>query len=140
MSHGGPHLGLQPVTGGLPLAQAPAALVLVHGRGGSPEGMLDLASAIGGDDLAIVAPRASGGTWYPQSFLAPIEQNEPGLSSGLEALAKVLEDAEAAGIRREHQIVLGFFHVVFRNCNFIFALPPGPETPFKFCHGSFYLA
>jgi predicted esterase len=70
--------------------------------------MLDLARAIGSDDLAIIAPRAAGGTWYPQSFLAPIERNEPGVSSGVEALARVSEDIQLAGISSERQFVLGF--------------------------------
>ena len=41
--------------------------------------------AIGIDALAAVAPQAAGGTWYPQSFLAPIESNQPYLDSALRA-------------------------------------------------------
>jgi predicted esterase len=70
--------------------------------------MLSIAEAIGRDDLAIVAPRAAGRTWYPQSFLAPIEANEPGLSSGLEVLADIVSSAESAGIPSSRQVLLGF--------------------------------
>lgn len=104
----GPHQG-QPVhSAGTPLGEARALVLLVHGRGGSAEDILGLARELGRDDVAYLAPQASGFTWYPQSFLAPIEQNELGLSSGLMALAAVLRDAEGAGVPTERQMLLGF--------------------------------
>lgn len=104
----GPHQG-QPVrSAGAPLREAQALVLLVHGRGGSAEDILGLARELGRDDVAYLAPQAAGFTWYPQSFLAPIEKNEPGLSSGLAALEAVLEDAERAGVPGERQMVLGF--------------------------------
>ena len=36
--------------------------------------------------MAYVAPQAAERTWYANSFLAPIERNEPELSSGLRSL------------------------------------------------------
>ena len=108
LASGAPHAGSPQVRTGAPVDRAAALLVLVHGRGGTPESMLSLAEAIGRDELAIVAPRAAGGTWYPQSFLAPIQSNEPGLSSGLAVLAEVVESAVVAGIPTERQILLGF--------------------------------
>jgi esterase/lipase len=71
---------------GPPLRQAALAVVLLHGRGGSAEDILGLAEAIGESGVAYLAPQAKGHTWYPQSFLAPRQANEPFLSS---ALAKV---------------------------------------------------
>ena len=36
-----------------------------------------------------MAPEAHGNTWYPHSFLRPLEENEPYLSSALEVLASI---------------------------------------------------
>jgi predicted esterase len=70
--------------------------------------MLDLANKLGRRDLLVAAPRAAGRTWYPRSFLAPIEQNEPGLSSGLSVLEALVAKVEQAGVPHERQILLGF--------------------------------
>ena len=88
-----PHGG-QPVrTAGTPLAQARAALIMVHGRGASAESILTLAPALAAPGLAFLAPQAGasqGNQWYPLSFMAPLERNEPGISSGLRAIERVL--------------------------------------------------
>ena len=81
--HAGPHGGVPPLLAGAPLDQAPYALVLVHGRGGSAEGMLPIARAAKANDAALVAPVAVGNSWYPKRFLDPREQNAPWLSSAL---------------------------------------------------------
>lgn len=70
------------------------AVLLVHGRGGSATGILDLGRAIverAGVDAALVAPQAADHAWYPNSFLAPLETNEPGLGSGLVVLGGLVE-------------------------------------------------
>jgi predicted esterase len=90
------------------LDRASAALVLVHGRGGSAEGILSLAGELNRPGFAFLAPQAAGNTWYPHSFLAPMERNEPYLSSALDALADLLERLAGAGIPTERTILLGF--------------------------------
>ena len=62
-------------------ADSAAAGVLLHGRGATALSILDLGDAINRPDVAWVAPQARGNTWYPNRFLAPIESNEPWLSS-----------------------------------------------------------
>lgn len=103
-----PHGGGEPARAGAEPGQARAAVVAVHGRGGSPESMLPVAGAVDVPGVAWVAPRAAGGTWYPRSFLAPTERNEPGLSSALALLAAHLEELTAAGVPRERTVLLGF--------------------------------
>src|SRR5205085_472589 len=76
---------------GAPLVHARAAAVLVHGRGASAEDILSLADEFGQDDIAYCAPQAPGGSWYPYSFLAPLEQNEPYLSQALATVGALLE-------------------------------------------------
>lgn len=104
----GPHQG-QPVrTAGVPLDQATAAMVMVHGRGATADSILTLAPALDVPGFAYLAPQASGNTWYPQSFLAPIESNEPGITSGMQAIEDVLSRVTAAAIPLERTMLLGF--------------------------------
>jgi len=99
-----PHGGRPVVHAGSPLERARAVVVLLHGRGGSPEDMLGLARAtdvrLGPDppEIAWLAPRAAGASWYPESFLAPIERNEPGLSSALAVVEGLVERSAGAGL------------------------------------------
>jgi predicted esterase len=83
-------------------------MVMVHGRGATAESILELARELRHPELAYVAPQASGYTWYPYSFLAPLERNEPGLSSGLARLGEVLDLLASAGIPPERTVLLGF--------------------------------
>lgn len=83
-------------------------MVMVHGRGATAENILALSDELAVPGFAYLAPQAAGNTWYPYSFLAPVDQNEPGISSGLVAVAAVLETIERAGIPAERVILLGF--------------------------------
>jgi predicted esterase len=83
-------------------------MILVHGRGGTAEDILALAGELTHDGFTLLAPQAAGNTWYPLSFLVPVEHNEPYLSAALEALAAVMERLEEAGIPAERTILFGF--------------------------------
>jgi predicted esterase len=107
-SGGGQHAGQPVLTAGESLDRATAALILVHGRGGTAEDMLSLAGELTQPGFTFLAPQAAGNTWYPLSFLAPIERNEPYLSSALEALVDLMERLDEAGISAERTILLGF--------------------------------
>jgi len=111
----GPHAGDDPhgdeplVTAGTPLDDAGAALVLVHGRGATARSVVDLGERLAGDrDVAILAPAAAGNTWYPNSFLAPVADNEPGRTSGLRAVDAAVDRATDAEIDRDRVLVAGF--------------------------------
>jgi predicted esterase len=83
-------------------------MIMVHGRGGSADDVLTLSDSFAAPDVTYLAPQASGNSWYPYSFLSPIAQNEPGISSGLAAIANVLQTVERAGIPPERVMLLGF--------------------------------
>lgn len=104
----GPHQAQSLVWAGRPVEEAAAAMVMVHGRGATAESILELRHEFQAPHLAYVAPQAAGYTWYPYSFLAPMETNEPGLSSGLARLGEVMAELEAAGIPPERTFLLGF--------------------------------
>jgi predicted esterase len=84
------------------------AMILVHGRGGSAEDLLALAAELRLDDILYVAPQAAGHTWYPYSFLAPMEQNEPGLTSGLNKIASLIDTLRHEGLSPDRVGLLGF--------------------------------
>ena len=107
-SAGGDHGGQPVLAAGAPLDRANGAVILVHGRGGTADGMLSLSGELDQDGFAFLAPQAAGNSWYPLSFLAPVEHNEPYLSAALDTLAAVVEDLEEAGIPAERTILLGF--------------------------------
>ena len=104
----GPHRVEATVAAGAPLESAIAAMILVHGRGATAESILPLADAFGRDDVAYVAPQAAANTWYPYTFLAPIEANEPWLSSALAVLAELVKRLGDEGFPPERIGILGF--------------------------------
>ncbi len=104
----GPHQGQPLLHAGAPLEQAKAAMIMIHGRGADARDILSLATELGQPDFAFFAPQASGNTWYPFSFLAPIPQNEPGITSGLQAIADILAELESKGFPAEKVFLLGF--------------------------------
>jgi predicted esterase len=83
-------------------------MVMIHGRGATAESILTLVPALNVPGFAYLAPQASGNTWYPQSFLAPVEANEPGISSGMRSIEDVLFRLTAAGVLLERTMLLGF--------------------------------
>lgn len=94
--------------------RAVRAMILVHGRGATPESIITLADELP-DDLgfAFVAPGASESSahprsWYPNTFLAPLDLNEPGLSSGLARIEQTVVELGEEGIAPEDIILLGF--------------------------------
>ena len=104
----GPHQGQIVQTTGQPLAQAKAAMILVHGRGANAPSILTLADEFAQPDFAYLAPQAAGNTWYPYSFLEELDNNQPGLNSALQAIADVLDEVQRAGIPPEKTIIGGF--------------------------------
>jgi phospholipase/carboxylesterase len=103
-----PHRDQPVLASGRPLDSATAVAILIHGRGASAEDILGLAKKLHHTDLAYLVPEAAGHSWYPHSFLAPIEQNEPWLTSALGVLGRLVEDVAQAGIPRQKLILAGF--------------------------------
>ena len=102
------HHDLALATVGPPLHDARAAVVLLHGRGGSAHDILALSEELQATDVAYVAPQAPGHTWYPQSFLAPLPDNEPFLSRSLQTVGAIVEDLARRGVASGRVVLLGF--------------------------------
>jgi predicted esterase len=104
---GGPHEGQALLKAGEPLDKARAAVVLLHGRGASAADIMTVGAELMHQGFAYLAPQAAGGAWYPHPFTAPIQSNEPYLSSALEVLASLLATIETT-IPAERVVWLGF--------------------------------
>lgn len=104
----GPHQKGNVVYAGTKPSEARAAMIMIHGRGATAESIITLASEFTGNGLYLAAPQAHQFQWYPYSFLAPTERNEPGLSSGLQVIYDIVSDLETKGFPKEKIILLGF--------------------------------
>ena len=104
----GPHQGQPLERTGVAVESADAAVVLIHGRGATARSILQMADRFPSDGVAYLAPQAARNTWYPNPFTAPVESNEPGRTSGLEAIDDALSEATGAGIPRERVALVGF--------------------------------
>ncbi len=96
------------IKAGKSLEEADKALIMIHGRGADAEDILTLADHLPVKDFALLAPQATGHSWYPYSFLAKPEQNEPWLSTALEMLQQLVADIRAQGIAADKIWFLGF--------------------------------
>jgi predicted esterase len=103
-----PHAGQPVLRAGSPVADARLVAIMIHGRGASAENILQLAREFHASDIAYLAPQAAGSTWYPYSFLSPIEQNEPGISSGLRVIESLIDDVTRQGSQPERIVLMGF--------------------------------
>jgi phospholipase/carboxylesterase len=108
MNQADPHADQPVLHLGPGLRDAAGAIVMIHGRGASAESILSLYPELGIEGLAAVAPQAAGGTWYPQSFLAPLAMNQPYLDSALKTVEAVVGNLMAGGMPSERIAILGF--------------------------------
>jgi len=83
-------------------------MILVHGRGATAESILELADLLPHAGMTYLAPQAVHNSWYPYSFMYPMEQNEPYLTSALNRLGELVAEVEAAGIPAEKLVLAGF--------------------------------
>lgn len=77
---------------GRSLAEAGKAIILLHGRGDSAHRIISLADEFCNETFYIAAPQATNNVWYPHSFMAPEEQNEPWLSSSVRLVKQLIDE------------------------------------------------
>jgi phospholipase/carboxylesterase len=93
---------------GTSLENAKKAMIFIHGRGADAKSILELAGALDVEGFALLAPEATGNTWYPYGFLSPKIMNEPWLSSAIATIHELIDEVIAAGILPENIYLLGF--------------------------------
>jgi phospholipase/carboxylesterase len=88
---------------------ARVVVVLAHGRGSDGPSIIaethDISDAT---DVCWLAPTATDGQWYPESFMAPIEANQPWFDHTIDRFASLLDRLEADGIDDGEVVLLGF--------------------------------
>lgn len=90
------------------LGDAEKVLIMIHGRGARAEDILTLADYLNVKNFTLLAPQATGNTWYPYSFLAPPHMNEPWLSSALSVLSEIVDDVKDSGVDGQNIYFAGF--------------------------------
>ena len=103
-----PHLTQPVYSAGAKLEEASGALLLLHGRGATADDVLSLATYLDLPTFAYLAPQAEGYTWYPNRFIAPVEQNEPYLSAGLAKIEAIVKEVESHCIPVDKIFIGGF--------------------------------
>src|SRR5690606_15234696 len=96
------------ITTGKPVSASSKVLIMIHGRGATAEDIISLSQHFFVNEFSIVAPQATNYTWYPYSFLANPEQNEPWLSSALQVLKALTDDLVKQDIPTQNIFLLGF--------------------------------
>ncbi len=108
MSTGLPHGAAPMLRAGPADGAAALGLVLLHGRGGSAADILGLARLTGREDIAAIAPQADGHSWWPVSFLAPMDALQPWLDGALATVDRAVATLRAEGLPPESIAVAGF--------------------------------
>ncbi|MFC7234737.1 alpha/beta hydrolase [Halosegnis marinus] len=104
-----PHADEPIRTAGAPPQAAEAAVVLLHGRGDSPEGILRLVDDVYRRGVLYVAPAAAGRVWYPGGFAEPVtERREAFVESALGQVERALALAAETGIAPDRTVLAGF--------------------------------
>ena len=103
-----PHAGLPVATRGRPIAESRGVAVMMHGRGRDADDVLGLADRIDVEGFSYLAPAAHESSWYPHSFLEPVEGNEPRLSYALELYDEVVSGLLEQGIPKRRIVLAGF--------------------------------
>jgi predicted esterase len=116
-----PHLATELEFFGAPLPAAELVVLLLHGRTQSPADMDEqVVRRLALPAVAYAAPVAAGRTWYPLPFMAPVADNQPGLSFALERVALLSDRLAASGFPETAQVVMGFSQGGCLACEFVF--------------------
>ena len=105
----GPHQNQPILSAGENLEEASSAMILIHGRGANAQDILSISSSLEKKEgFIFIAPQANNYTWYPHSFLAEPEYNQPGINSGLKVISDLIDHLEQNGIPKNRIYILGF--------------------------------
>jgi phospholipase/carboxylesterase len=93
---------------GIKTGEAKKALIMLHGRGATASDIITLSDDLSVNDFHIFAPQASNQTWYPYTFLAPVELNQPWLDSAISIIDEIVGKNIQAGLKHHQLFFLGF--------------------------------
>jgi phospholipase/carboxylesterase len=93
---------------GVSIEKAEKVMLMLHGRGATAEDIISVSEYLHLPSTHIIAPQATNNSWYPNSFLAPVNLNQPWLKSALDLLKEIINDIQLAGIKSEQVYIVGF--------------------------------
>lgn len=94
---------------GVDIAKAESVLLMLHGRGGTAKDIILFTHHLKTSAAThIIAPQATNNSWYPNSFLAPVEKNQPWLNSALDLLTGIMADIKNKGFNSKQVYIIGF--------------------------------
>lgn len=96
------------IISGKPINEATKVVIMIHGRGANSASILSLKQYLNLDDFSLLAPQASGGSWYPYSFMAPDANNEPAFSNSIQIIGDIVRDVLNNGFNSEQIYFIGF--------------------------------
>jgi predicted esterase len=90
---------IEPLLVGAPAREARVLCVVIHGRHGAPEAMMEhLVDHLAAPDVHYVLPRAAGNSWYDARGFDPLTAHTRGqIAAALDQIAGDVEAARAAG-------------------------------------------
>lgn len=96
------------ISSGKQLKEAEKVAIMIHGRGANAGSILSLHENLALDDFALLAPQAPGNTWYPFSFMAPDQNNEPSFSQSLDIIDSIVKELKDQGFTADQIYLIGF--------------------------------
>lgn len=93
---------------GAPAGASRAALVVVHGRGATAQGAINLFEPLSRHGLSVFAPQAFRDRWYPPTPETELEPDDPWLVASVDRVETCLERASAVGVGAERTVLVGF--------------------------------
>jgi len=88
--------------------KAIAVVMVIHGRNQTTDYSIELIKRLNLPQVHCIAPQAAENSWYPNGFMAQIEENEPHLSYALESYRVRISQVLARGIDQEKLVLIGF--------------------------------
>lgn len=80
-------------------------VIMLHGRGATAHSIMQLEKQL--PEAEYIAPQARNNTWYPESFMAPVERNQPYLDSALKKVHGIVQE-KSRELGTENIFLLGF--------------------------------
>lgn len=102
------HYGQPVLNFGSDVEDAKLVVILLHGRGATADSMMPLAESLHMDEISFMVPQAAFNRWYPNTAFGPLEENEPDLSSALDSVDALVNEALEKGFS-DQQIAFGGF-------------------------------
>ncbi|UTF53142.1 alpha/beta hydrolase [Natronosalvus rutilus] len=93
---------------GAPARASRGALVVVHGRGATAQGAINLFEPLSRHGLAVFSPQAFRGRWYPSTPGTELEPDDPWLTASVDRVETCLERAASVGVGAERTVLVGF--------------------------------